>query len=53
MVAIVLFWLFLVLGLLGIFAPDTWPNINRGRFVILLLMIALLGYHVFGSPVSR
>jgi hypothetical protein len=44
-----LFWVFLVLCLVGAFAPDTWPNINRGRWVIILILLVILGLQVFGG----
>lgn len=48
---IVIFWILLILCAIGVVVPDTaWPQINRGRFVVCLILIAIIGYKVFGSP---
>lgn len=49
MVLIVLFWILLILAIIGELAPlpAPWGRVPR---VIILLLIALLGWHVFGNP---
>ena len=51
MVGIVLFWILWILAVLGAFPmADTWPGAVRGRGLILLILIGLLGYWVMGNP---
>lgn len=49
----VLFWILLILCMIGAFIPDTaWPFIGRGRWVIALILFAILGIAVFGNPTN-
>jgi hypothetical protein len=48
----VIFWILLLLCVLGIFAPEGNPWVLRGRWGIVLILIAILGLAVFGNPVS-
>jgi len=51
MVLTVLFWILLILAAIAALVPDAVnPYVGRGRWVIALILIAILGYHVFGSP---
>lgn len=50
MVFEVLFWVLLILCFLGVFAPDAWgQNIVRGRVVVILILLTILGLRVFGA----
>lgn len=44
----ILYWILLLLCLIGAFVPDTpgnpWPT--RGRWVIVLILFAILGFKV-------
>lgn len=52
-VLVVLFWLLLILCIIGAFIPDsTFPFISQGRWVICLILLAILGIAVFGNPAS-
>lgn len=52
-VLVVLFWILLILCVIGTFVPDTInPWLGRGRWVIALILIAILGLAVFGNPTS-
>lgn len=54
MVLTILFWILLILCFLGAFAPDTaYPWAPRGRVVIILILLAILGLKVFDSPLAR
>lgn len=47
-----LYWILLVLSLLGVFAPATWPygtRISSGAWVILFIII---GLRVFRIPLG-
>jgi len=44
----IFFWILAFLWLIGIFVPDaTSPYVARGRFVIVLAMLILLGLKVY------
>lgn len=44
----IFFWILCFLWLLGIFIPDgSSPYLARGRFVIILVLLVLLGLKVF------
>jgi|GEM_PF-4419028 hypothetical protein len=54
MILQILFWLLLLLLVIGAFVPDsTSPLLGRGRWVVVLILIAILGYVVFGNPIHR
>ena len=47
----VVFWVLLVLCAVGaFFVPDSQPYSHRGWFFFCLLLIAILGWHAFGTP---
>ena len=49
----VLFWILLILCIIGAFVPDAaWPFVSRGRWVIALILLAILGIAVFGNPMN-
>lgn len=49
-VSIVLFWILLILVAIGIFPPDSsWPYLGRARWVVILICVAILGWHLFGG----
>lgn len=53
MVMQVLFWILLILALIGALVPDAVsPYLGRGRWIIALILILLLGLAVFHSPLS-
>ncbi len=44
------FWILLILCGIGVFVPDgTSPFVSRGRWVVVLILIAILGWHSFGG----
>lgn len=50
MVLQVLFWILLILAAIGALVPDEKsPYLGRGRWVICLILIAILGYMQFGG----
>ena len=52
-VLVVLFWILLLLAAIGTFLPDTLsPFLGRGRWVIALILFAILGIALFGNPAS-
>lgn len=54
MVLQILFWILLILTSIGAFVPDSAaPWLGRGRWVIALILIAILGFCVFGNPVHK
>jgi len=54
MVLQVLFWLVLLLCAIGAFVNDSVsPLLVRGRWVMVLILIAILGYVVFGNPIHK
>ena len=53
MILQILFWILLILSAIGIFAPDTYPNIHRGRFVVTLILLGILGYFVLNNPLHK
>lgn len=49
MVLQILFWILLILCAIGALVPDiASPYIGRGRWIIVLILIAILGLHDFG-----
>jgi hypothetical protein len=51
MVSVVIFWVLLLLAFVAALVPDSFsPYIGRGRWIITLILIAILGWHVFGAP---
>lgn len=49
MVLVVLFWILLILAIIGVFVPEQ-PFITRGRWVVTLVLLGILGLKVFGAP---
>lgn len=50
MVLEVLFWVLLILCVIGLFAPESWgQNVTRGRWVVFLILFTILGLRVFGA----
>ena len=52
MILTILFWLLLLLCLIGTFTPEG-PYVLRGRWVVVLILVAILGFHVLGNPLSK
>lgn len=51
MILTILFWILLILAAIGALVPDgTSPWIGRGRWIICLILIAILGFEAFGNP---
>lgn len=51
MVSEIIFWILLLLCAIGAVVPDAQsPWINRGRWGVALILIAILGVKVFGMP---
>lgn len=47
----IIFWILLILCAIGAVIPDAQsPYVNRGRWGIALILIAILGFKVFGMP---
>lgn len=54
MVLQVIFWLLLLLCAIGVMVPDAQsPYIGRGRWVIALILIAIIGLKVFDNPLTK
>lgn len=54
MVMQVIFWILLLLAAIGAIVPDTAsPYLGRGRWVVCLILIAILGFVEFGNPVHK
>lgn len=50
MVLMVLFWILLILLVIGVFVPDSQsPFVPRARWAIVLILIGILGWAVFGG----
>lgn len=50
MVLEILFWILLILAALGAIVPDSAsPYLTRGRWIIVLVLLAILGLRVFGG----
>lgn len=50
MVLEILFWILLILTALGALIPDTAsPYVGRGRWIVALICIGILGLRVFGG----
>lgn len=50
MVLQILFWILLILAAIGAITPDaTSPHLNRGRWIIALILIGILGFVAFGG----
>ncbi len=46
------FWILLIFAAIGAMIPDSpqpSPWLNRGRWVVALILIAILGWHSFGG----
>ena len=47
----VLFWILLVLAAIAGFPPDNiHPYFGRAKWIVVLILIALLGWKTFGEP---
>lgn len=54
MVIVILFWILLILAFIAALVPDAMsPYIGRGRWIIALILILLLGLAVFKSPLTQ
>lgn len=54
MVMTVLFWILLILLFIAALVPDSVsPYIGRGRWIVLLILITILGLHCLGNPITR
>lgn len=55
MVLQVIFWLLLLLCAIGAAVPDAPPPnyVGRGRWVIALILIAIIGLKVFDNPLTK
>jgi hypothetical protein len=41
----------LILAAIGVFVPDAQnPWLGRSRWIVVLILFAILGLHVFGNP---
>jgi hypothetical protein len=49
MFLMVLFWLLWILAVIGCFIPEA-PFITRGRWVVALILLGIIGYKVLGDP---
>jgi hypothetical protein len=50
----IIFWILLLLAALGAFIQDAaYPWLVRSRWVVVLILIAILGYRFFGSPLDK
>lgn len=50
MVLQILFWILLILAAIGALVPDEKsPYLGRGRWIICLILIAILGFEAFGG----
>jgi hypothetical protein len=54
MVLMVLFWILLILCFIASLCPDSMsPYLGRGRWGIVLILLAILGLKVFDSPLAK
>lgn len=55
MILNILFWILLILTALGVFVPDAPPRpyLGRARWIVCLILIAILGFVVFGNPTKH
>lgn len=50
----ILFWILFILCAIGAFVPDAnFPGGSRSRWVIMLILIGVLGYAVFGNVLNK
>jgi hypothetical protein len=47
MVLVVIYWLLIILALVGWFAPEPWARYGRGLDLVLFI---ILGIKIFGLP---
>lgn len=52
MVLTICFWILWLLWIIGFFVPSS-PLVSRGHGVIGAILIGILGYRLFGSPLDR
>ena len=52
MVLVILFWILWILWVIGFFVPLS-PPYQRGHDVVAALLIGILGYKAFGSPLDK
>jgi hypothetical protein len=48
MVLAVIAWVLLVLLVVSIAVPETWPYLGRGRLILICIILGVLLWHVFG-----
>lgn len=54
MVLQVIFWILLLLAFIAALVPDAVsPYVGRGRWIIALILLAILGYFAFGGPLHK
>lgn len=54
MVLTVIFWILLILTVIAALVPDSVSAyLGRGRWIVVLILIAILGYKVLDSPLSK
>lgn len=54
MVLEILYWVLLILAIIGVFVPDTaGPYIGRSRWAVVLILMVILGLRVFNSALLR
>lgn len=54
MILTLIFWILLVLAAIGAFAADSkYPWLGYGRWIVALILIAILGYFTFGNPIHK
>ena len=46
MILSLLYWIILVLAVIGVFAPPTWPKINSFATIVLFVIIGLKIFRV-------
>ena len=53
-VLVVIFWVLMLLAVIGALWPDSpnFPHLNRGRWIIVLILLAILGISQFGNPAN-
>jgi hypothetical protein len=52
-VLVVIFWVLMILAIIGAILPDnTSPYLSRGRWLIALILFAILGIAALGNPLN-
>jgi hypothetical protein len=52
MILTVLFWILWLLAVIGCFVPDG-PNVVKGRWAVLLILLGILGFTALGNPLTK